>query len=43
VLPPPLSLAPPDKPVVLQQVDEAEGQVGIGADGVGVEQLMGTA
>ena len=30
-------------PLALQQVDKAEGQIGIGAVGVGVEQLLGTA
>ena len=29
-------------PLALQQVDKAEGQIGIGTGGVGVEQLMGT-
>ena len=43
VLPAPLSLAPTVKPVVLQQVDKAEGQVRVGAVGVGVKQLTGTA
>ena len=29
-------------PLALQQVDKAEGPIGIGTVGVGVEQLMGT-
>ena len=43
MLPPPLPLAPPVEPLALQQVDKAQSQVGVGAVGVGVEQLTGAA
>ena len=43
MLPAPLSLSPPVAPMALQQLDEAEGEVCVGAVGVGVKQLTGAA